>query len=262
VALHLFARAIDVNPNFGRAYAGIADCHSFLRLYSGKGEESVVAADEASRKALELEPELADAHLSRGFALFLQKEFDKAEYHLHRAIEIDPHLYDAHYISGRLCFTQGRMKEAMEHFREACALVPEAYDAWYLLGMCYRRLGDDARGRNADFECIEAVKRRVHSHPDDTRAWTMGAAVLAEMGEPDSSAKWLANAMSVDPDEPIIVYNAACVYVRLGRMEDAIDCLEVAFRLGAVAEWAANDPDLDPVRSNPRFLKLLAEGPR
>jgi serine/threonine protein kinase/tetratricopeptide (TPR) repeat protein len=262
IALQLFSRAIDINPDFGRAYAGIADCHSFLRLYSGRGEESVVAADEASLKALELEPDLSDAHAARGFALFLQKEFEQAEVHLQRAIELDPRLYDPHYISGRLCFTQGRMKEAMEHFREACAIVPEAYDAWYLLGMCYRRLGEDARGRSADLECVEAAKRHLRAHPEDTRAWTMGAAVLAEMGEPDTAARWLANAMSVDPDEPIIVYNAACVYVRLGRPDEALDCLEVAFKLGAVAEWATNDPDLDTLRSNPRFQKLLALRPQ
>ncbi|MDH4036493.1 MAG: protein kinase [Candidatus Krumholzibacteria bacterium] len=261
IALQLFARAIDINPDFGRAYAGIADCHSFLRLYSGRGEESVAAADDASRKALALEPELSDAHASRGFALFLQNKFEEAEVHLQRAIELDPHLYDPHYISGRLCFTQGRMKEAMEHFREACAIVPEAYDAWYLLGMCYRRLGEDARGRSADLECIEAAKRHLRAHPEDTRAWTMGAAVLAEMGEPDTAARWLANAMSVDPDEPIIVYNAACVYVRLGRVDEALDCLEIAFKLGAVAEWATNDPDLDSLRANPRFQKLLALRP-
>jgi adenylate cyclase len=82
------------------------------------------------------------------------------------------------------------------------------------------------------------------------------------MGEPDTAARWLANAMSVDPDEPIIVYNAACVYVRLGRPDEALDCLEVAFKLGAVAEWATNDPDLDTLRSNPRFQKLLALRPQ
>ena len=257
VAIQLFTRAIEINPQFGRAYAGIADCHAFLRLYFRRGEAAVSAADEASRRALELEPNLSDAHLSRGFALFLQRAFDQAEQHLQRALELDPRLYDAHYISGRLHFAQGRMTEAMEHFRDACAIVPEAYDAWYLLGMCYRRLGELISGRNADFECIEAVKRLVRSHPDDTRAWTMGAAVLAEMGEPDTAARWLANAMTVDSDEPIIVYNAACVYIRLGRAEEGINCLEVAFKLGALAEWAANDPDLDPVRSHARFQRLM-----
>jgi serine/threonine protein kinase/tetratricopeptide (TPR) repeat protein len=259
VALQLFARAIEVNPRFGRAYAGIANCHCFLHMYFRTGEESVVAADAASRKAIELEPDLSDSHVARGFALFLQDEYDRAEVHLRRAIELDPRQYDSRYISGRLCFSQGRMKEALGHFRAACAIVPEAYDCWYLLGMCYRRLGDEARGRNADFECIEAAKRRVRGHPDDTRAWTMGAAVLAELGEDDNALKWLGHALAVDPDEPLILYNAACVNVRLGRTEAALDFLEQAFGAGAFPAWIANDPDLDPVRTHPRFQKLLGQ---
>ncbi len=261
IALQLFGRAIELNPNFGRAYAGIADCHAFLRMYGGRGDEAVAAANEASRRALELEPELSDAHLSRGFALYLQNEFEQAERHLQKAIELDPRLYDAHYIAARLCFSQGRIKEAMERFREACAIVPEAYDSWYLLGMCYRRLGDEARARNADFECMEAVKDHLKLHPEDTRAWTMGAGVLAEMGEPETAVKWLESALSVDPDEPIIVYNAVCVYVRLGHLEVAMDRLEDALTLGALREWAENDPDLDPLRSNPRFQKLFPPRP-
>ena len=259
VALQLFARAIEANPRFGRAYAGIADCHAFLHMYFRTGEESVVAADAASKKAIELEPDLSDAHVSRGFALFLQRRFEQAEVHLRRAIELDPRQYDPRYISGRLCFSQGRTKEAMGHFRAACTIVPEAYDSWYLLGMCYRRLGDRSRGRSADFECIEAVKRRVRAHPDDTRAWTMGAAVLADMGEPDNALKWLDHALTVDPDEPLILYNAACVNARLGRVDEALDLLEKAFGAGAFPEWIANDPDLDAVREHPRFKALVGQ---
>jgi serine/threonine protein kinase/tetratricopeptide (TPR) repeat protein len=258
VALQLFSQAIEINPQYGRAYAGIADCHAFLALYFGRGKDSIAAADDASAKALELEPELSDAHASRGFALFLRGDFDQAERHLRRAIEVDPRLYDPHYTSGRLCFSQGRIAEAAEHFREATAIVPEAFDAWYLLGMCYRRLGQAGRGRDADFECIEAVKRRVRSHPDDTRAWTMGASVLAEMGEPERSAKWVARALAVDAEEAIIEYNAACVYVGLHRFDDALACLKAAFNLGGLSrEWAGNDTDLDPLRADPRFQELI-----
>jgi len=208
---------------------------------------------------LELEPELADAHASRGLALFLRRDFEAAETHLRRAIELDPRLYEPHYIFGRVCFSEGRTFEAAEHFREACAVVPEAYDSWYLLGMCYRRLGDVSRARNTSFECIEAMKRWVRSHPDDTRAWTMGAAVLAEMGEPERASAWVARALAIDKDEAIIQYNAACVYVSLGRADDAIGCLEAATRCGRIAaDWMKNDPDLDPLREDPRFVALMA----
>ncbi len=259
VALQTFGRAIELSPNYARAYAGIADCHSFLSLYFGHGQEAVEAADRASAKALELDPGLSDAHASRGLALFLRKDFEGAEGHLRQAIQLDPRLYEPHYFFGRVCFSEARTFEAAEHFREACALVPEAYDSWYLLGMCYRRLGDTGRARNANFECIEAMKRWVKSHPDDTRAWTMGASVLAEMGEPDRAAAWVGRAVAIDRDEAIIQYNAACVYVALGRPDDALASLEAAVRYGKIStDWIRNDPDLDPLRGDPRFQALVA----
>jgi len=260
IARQLFAQAIDLSPQYARAYAGLADCDAFLGIYFGGGERAAAAADAASARALALDPDLPDAHASRGQALFLRRDYAQAEHHLRRAIELDSRLYDAHYVFARLCFSTGRIEEAAAAFGQACAVAPESYDSWYLLGMCYRRLGRPDRGRDADFECIEAVKRRIRSHPDDTRAWTMGASVLAEMGEPDTAAAWVGRALAIDADEPIIEYNAACVYVALGRFDDAVGCLEASVRHGSLsAEWARNDPDLDPLRSDPRFQALVPD---
>jgi serine/threonine protein kinase/tetratricopeptide (TPR) repeat protein len=262
IALQTFSRAIEISPGYARAYAGIADCHSFLKLYFGHGAEAVEAADAASGRALELAPDLSDAHASRGLALFLRADFDGAERHLQRAIELDPRVYEPHYIFGRVCFSRSRTSEAADHFREACAIVPEAYDSWYLLGMCCRRLEDVRGARHASFECIEAMKRWVRFHPDDTRAWTMGAAVLAEMGEPDRAAAWVARALAIDKEESIILYNAACVYVTLGKRDEAIECLEATTKYGSIsAGWMKNDPDLDPLRGDSRFDALIARLP-
>lgn len=259
IALQNFARAIEVTPDYAQAYAGMADCHSFLSLYFGHGQESIDAADDASRQALDLAPELADAHSSRGLALFLQKKLDEAESHLQRAIELDPKLYEAHYIFGRVCFSQGKIEEAAHHFRESTRIVPEAYDSWYLMGMCYRRLGQTQRARNADLECIESVKKRVWIHPDDTRALTMGAAILTKLGEPDRAVEWVERALAIDADEPIIEYNAACVYASLSQPDKAISCLRASLGQGGISiDWVINDPDLDPIREDRVFKELVA----
>ncbi|MBK8813730.1 MAG: protein kinase [Acidobacteria bacterium] len=261
-AIQIFSQAIENDLGNARAYAGLADCHSFLNLYFGEGNDAVEAAEKASARALELAPNLADAHASRGLALFLKRDLETAEIHLKRAIELDPVLYDPRYIYGRVCFSMDRPKDAALHFREACAIVPEAYDSWYLLGMCYRRIGETVKARRADLECIEAVKNRVRSHPDDTRAWTMGASVLAELGEPESASEWVARALAIDADEPIIQYNAACVYAALGRLDDAFASLTEALgNLGISRDWAVNDPDLDPLRDDPRYGSILEKAP-
>jgi len=260
IAIQTFSDAIDADPTFARAYAGIADCYSFLSLYFGKGEEAIRAADEASAKALEMQPELADAHCSRGLALFLRREYERAEEHMRKAIELDPNIYESHYIFGRISFSRGQMRQAARHFRDACRIVPEAYDTWYLLGMCYRKLGETAKARRADKECIEAVFRRVRSNPDDTRALTMGASILVELGEPERASDWIERARAIDPEEPIIQYNCACGYINLGKFDKAFECLELAVGQTSLSrDWVKNDPDLDPLRDDPRFQALLKE---
>ncbi len=257
IAIQTYEQAIELDPSSARAYAGIAECHAFLRLYFGAGPEAIAAAERASARALELAPDLAEVREARGLSLFLGDDFDGAERELKRAVEIDPALYDPHYLFGRICFMRGQTAEAAAHYRRACAIQPEAYDSWYLLGMCYRRLGRADAARNADLECIEAAKKRIRLHPDDTRALTMGASVLATLGEPERAATWVERALQIDRDEPIIGYNAACVYTALGRFDEAFKCLERFAGQGRISPaWIANDPDLDPLRSDPRFQAL------
>src|SRR5262245_45516106 len=78
-ALEQFAGAIAIDPGYALAHAGVADCHSMLFMYFDSNPANLEKADDASRKALELAPELAEAHLARGLALSLKKDYARAE---------------------------------------------------------------------------------------------------------------------------------------------------------------------------------------
>jgi serine/threonine protein kinase/Flp pilus assembly protein TadD len=259
LARQMFSRAIEIDPDYARAHAGLADCSSYLRLYFGAGEEAVEEAKRASLRAMELDPTLAEARVSRGFALSLTKEYEEAERELQKAIELNPTLFEAHYIAARVFYAQGRYQDAARHFERSRDISPEAYDVWYLLAACYRSLGETGKVRSATLEAVESAKKRLSTHPDETRAWTFGASALAELGEPDKAAEWIGRALAIDPDEPVIQYNAACTYAGLGKVDEALRCLETATGFGFVSkEWMENDSDLDPLREDPRFQELLS----
>jgi len=258
IAKQLFSQAIEIDPGYARAWAGIADCSSYLSLYWGAGEEAVADAEAASLKALQLDPSLAEVRAARGLALSLTKEYELAESELRHAVELNPSLFEAHYVFGRICLSQGKLRDAASHFKRACEISPDAVDAPRYLAMCWEGLGERVKARNADLLCIEAARKRLRQHPDDSRSWTMAAPALVELGEPEKAAEWIGRALAIDPDEPLIQYNAACAYIGLEKFEEAIGCLESAIGKGFLSrDWMDHDSDLDPLRDDPRFKELM-----
>jgi tetratricopeptide (TPR) repeat protein len=86
----------------------------------------------------------------------------------------------------------------------------------------------------------------------------MGSTVLAALGEPERGVEWAKRSLAIDPDEAIIQYNSACTYVMLGMFDEAIECLEAAVVESSMSRaWVENDPDLDPIRDDPRLHELL-----
>ena len=80
-----------------------------------------------------------------------------------------------------------------------------------------------------------------------------------ETGEKKKALQWANRAMAIDPEEPAILYNVACVYSIAGEVEAAISYLEQAVNAGfGYREWLENDSDLDALRENSRFQALIA----
>jgi non-specific serine/threonine protein kinase len=257
-ARQMFARAIVLDPSYARAYAGVADCCSFLYQYQEASEANLREADAASRKAIELDPELAEAHASRGLALTLNKRYEEADTEFRAAIRLNPKLFEAHYFYGRACQQQGRLAEAAQLYEEAARLNPQDYQTPSLLAMAYTGLGRKEEAAAGYRRSIEIIQKQLEFHPDDARALYLGANSLCQLGEREKSLEWAGRALAMDPEEPSILYNVACVYSLQGRVDQAIDCLEKAIQFGfGHKTWIQNDADLNPLRSHPRFQALL-----
>src|SRR5439155_168767 len=96
-AVEMFHRAIKIDPQYARAYAGLADCYSSLYTSWGIRGDTLAKADAASQKALELDPESAEAHTARGVILAISKRYDEARQEFETAIRLDSNLFKARY---------------------------------------------------------------------------------------------------------------------------------------------------------------------
>jgi len=259
-AREMFARAIAFDPTYARAYAGLADCCSLLYAYWESTAENLKEADAASLKALQLAPELAEAHVARAVALCHNKRYDEGEAEFKTAMRLDPECFEAHYFYGRACRAAGKLEKAIGLFERASELRPEDYQSAFLLRAVYEGLGRPHEAEAAARRGLKVAEKHLALHPDDARACYLGACALGKIGERARAAEWAERALKIDPDEPVTLYNIGCMYSLMGRLPDALDCLEHAVKNGfRDRAWFDNDSDLDPLRKDPRFHALLAQ---
>jgi TolB-like protein/Flp pilus assembly protein TadD len=257
-ARRMFERAMEIDPRYAIAYAGAADCCSFLYMYWDASKANLEGADAYSKKALELGPELAEAHASRGLAVSLSKRYDEAEREFQTAIRLNPQLFEAHYFSGRASFQQGKHEDAVRHYEEACRVRPEDYQVPMLLTLPYSRLGRTAEAEASLRRGLQVVEKHLELNPDDARALYLGGIALVQIGDIPRALEWAGRALALDSEDSGVLYNVACVKALAGQKDEALDCLDKAIRNGfGHREWLDNDTDLDPLRSDPRFEALL-----
>ena len=257
-ARQMFARAIVLDAQYARAYAGVADCCSFLYMYYESSDENLREADSASRKALELDPELAEAHASRGLAVSLNQRYDEAQKEFETSIRLNPNLFEAYYFYARAMFAQGKKLDAARLFEQASRVNPLDYQSPALLAPVYIAMGRKVDAEASYRRCLRIVEKHLELHPDDARALYFGAGALCQLGERARGTEWADRALAMDPEDPSVLYNVACVYSNLNEADKAIDCLEKSITSGmGQKDWIENDADLDPLRPHPRFQALL-----
>ena len=258
-ARQMFLEAIDIDPRYALAHAGLANSCSFLYMYFEGTEALLEEAQTASARALELVPDLSEAHAARGLAVALSKRFDEAEADFERAIQLNPALFEPYYFYARTCFQQGQFERAASLFERACE-VHDDYQARLLCALSYKGLEQHEMARTAYQRALTSIERHLDLTPGDSRALTLGAGCLARLGRGGEAVQWCERALSIDPDDPVVVYAVACVDAVLGRDAQALAGLERAINGGfGNRKWILNDPDFETLRDHPRFLALVAE---
>jgi adenylate cyclase len=257
-ALELFERAIALDPAYARAWSGIADCCAFLYLNVGRRLEDAERADAASRRALELDHGLAQAHASRGTALSLLERHEEAEKAFEAAIRLEPDLFEARYFFARSAFARGDLENAVRQYEAAMRARPEDYQSPLLVGQILEDVGRTAEAQAVRRRGVRAAEEHLRLRPDDARALYMGANGLVALGETARGLEWADRALALDPDDPMLLYNIGCIRSLAGATEEALDCLERAVEAGMRHRgWLEHDSNLDAVRSHPRFQALM-----
>ena len=258
-AKRMFESAIEMDPAYALAHAGVADCCSFLYMYFDGSTANLEEADAASLRALELGPEFAEAHAARGLAIALSKRYDEAEAEFRRAIELNPSLFEAYYFYARTCFQQAKFAEAVNLFEKACE-VHEDYQACLLAALSYAALDRADEAKRAYDRALRVIERHLQLTPGDARALTLGAGCLARLARNDEAVQWCERALAIDPEDPVVVYAVACVHAILGMADEALAGLEKALVGGfGNKKWIENDPDFASLRDHPRFRELVQE---
>lgn len=261
-ALKMFTQAIELDPGFVRAYAGISDCCAYLYLYAGNHDHHREQAEAMSIKALKLDPDSAEAHASRGVACALKKDYPGAEEAFETAIQLDPMLFEAYYFYARVCFAKGDLTKTIQMYEKAMEVNPHDYQSPLLVAQIYSDLGEEGKAKESRLRGIKTAQTKLMLSPDDTRALYMGANGLVGLGEYDQGLEWARQALAIDPEEPMVLYNVACIQALAKKYDDALDSLERSVKNGLKQKtWLEHDSNLDPLRSSPRYKKLLKQFP-
>jgi adenylate cyclase len=256
--IRLCRRAAEIDPGHARAWALMALAQAWLRHSHGEpGEDGLAAAE----RALAIDPELPEAHAAKAKHLSDAARYEEAFVAIERALELDPHSYEAKETAGLISFRQNRLEDAIAHYERASELMPNDFGSPGMLIGCYGAKGDVEAARRAARTALGRAEAALEQDPSNGGALGFVVAALATLGEAERAREWVAHALKIDPDNPNMRYNFACAMIALDDIEAALELLGPLFAQisGGFLHHAKNDPDLDPLRGDPRFIQMISQ---
>ena len=287
--IEYFQKAIDQEPNYALAYAGLADSHIMLANWGFAAPlDAYPKAKTAALKALELDDELAEAHTSLAYTTLLYDwDWVNAEKRFRKAIAVNPNYASAHHFYSICLMTAGRYKEAVAEIRRAQELDPLSLIVNDVLGWTYYQ------GRHYD-QAIQQFTKTLEMDPNYVPALLDLGSTYLRTGESGKAVEQFEKARSIAGDNGVVLsglaqayalsgnqagavkilrqletpstaafvspWDLSTIYVALGDKTRAIDLLQKAAneRVGWVVRLGV-DPAFDSLQGEPQFQRLIRE---
>ena len=257
-AIQLFQKAIELDPRYASAYAGLGEAYATLYHDYDNKEIWLDKAIESAFKALMYDPTLSEAYAALGLAYFSKKSIDEAITSTQKAIELDASNFVAYWILGCIYHATDRDKEAIDMYKKAVELNPDFHTAYGVLRMVYDAMGDKENCNLTLQKLLEVYPKYLSKNPDDARSHIYYAIDLAVVGRNDEAKKEAAKALELSPGDSLMFYNAACCYARMNENKLSIDALRKSMNAGLEdIEWTKRDPDLEGLHNDPEFIELM-----
>ena len=258
IAIELFEKTIQLDPEYANAYAGLGEAYANLYQLFERNEVWLEKSIEACSKALMYDSTLSEAYAALGLCYFNKNMVDEALRASKKAIELDPSDFIAYWNLGRIYHRTDKDLEAIELYKKVIELNPEFYSGYGDLRMSYTKLGETEKAAEAASMEMKIFPQYLFKHPDDARAHLLFAISLALAGRIKEAKSEAATAMELNPSDPLMLYNLACFYSQINEKKLAIDSLITSVKAGHEDyEWFKRDPDLDSIRNEPEYIELM-----
>ena len=256
--IRLCRRATEIDPGYAQAWALMAIGQMILHFAHGRaGDDGLAAID----KALVLNPDLAEAHAIKARILSRYGRQDEAASEIDTALRLDPDSFEVNRSAAYWSFRQQRLEDAIRYWEKAMTLMSGDAHSPSMLITCYTAIGDLPAARRVAGITLARAESLLEQDHNNWSAIAHGASALATLGEAERAKEWMRRALLIQPDRMELRYNFACTLAaQLNETDAAIVMLgPVMAKLSlGFLNHAKVDPDLDPLRENPRFKAMVA----
>jgi TolB-like protein/Flp pilus assembly protein TadD len=260
LAIDLFQNAIDLDPKYASAYAGMSEACALLYETHDRNPIWLAKAEESSLKALIYDPSSSEAYSALGLAYYNKNSLNEALVAVQKAISFDYNNFFAYWIRGRLYRMMDRDSEAIIDFNKVLEINGDFHSAFGDLQMAYEKIEDKKNLQDCIQKAALFYPSYLLRHPEDSRAHQFYALTLKRLGRLEESKEEMDKGIKQNPNDPIIIYNAACFYAMIDDKKTSIENLKKAIDNGfGNYEYIKHDPDLNSLRQEPGFMALMPD---